>query len=117
MKFSQRTIAVSSAEIIMRMLLNVVLPHEPFYAAVRKGTAGETMAKILEAIKPEAAYFTEQDGRRGALLIVNVDHPSQIPSLAEPWFLNFQADCKFRVVMSAEDLQRSGLAELGKKWG
>ena len=101
----------------MRMLLNVILPHEPFNTAVRKGTAGETMSKILDAIKPESVYFTEQDGKRGAILIVKVDHPSQIPAFAEPWFLNFNADCKFRIVMSPEDLQRAGLAELGKKWG
>ena len=101
----------------MRMMLNVTLPHEPFNTAVRKGTVGETIDKILKAIKPEAVYFTEQDGTRGAILIVQVDNPSQIPSLAEPWFLHFQADCKFRIVMTPDDLQKAGLAELGKKWG
>jgi hypothetical protein len=101
----------------MRMLLDVTFPHEPFNAAVRKGTVGATISKILDAIKPEAAYFTEQDGHRGAILVVNLDNPSQIPALAEPWFLQFNADCKIRVVMSPEDLQKAGLAELGKKWG
>ena len=101
----------------MRMLLNVHLPHEPFNAAVRKGTIGDTIGKILDTIKPEAVYFTEQDGHRGAILIVNVENPSQIPAFAEPWFLHFNADCKFRIVMSPDDLKRAGLAELGKKWG
>jgi hypothetical protein len=101
----------------MRMLLNVTIPHEPFNTAVRKGTVGETINKILQATKPEAVYFTEQDGHRGAILIVNVADPSQVPALAEPWFLHFHADCKFRIVMTPEDLQRAGLAELGKKWG
>lgn len=101
----------------MRMLLNLVIPHEPFNMAVREGTAGETIRKILEESKPEAVYFTEQDGQRGATLVVDVESPSQIPALAEPWFLNFNADCKFRIVMSPEDLQQAGLEELGKKWG
>ena len=100
----------------MRMLLNVVVPHEPFNTAVRNGTAGETIGRILEEIKPEAVYFTEQDGRRGATLVVNVESPSQVPALAEPWFLNFNADCKFRIVMSPEDLQQAGLEEIGRKW-
>ena len=52
--------------------------------AVRKGTAGERIQQILAEIKPEAAYFTEYDGRRGAILIVDVAEPSRIPSLAEP---------------------------------
>jgi hypothetical protein len=101
----------------MRMLLNVTFPHEPFNTAVRDGTAGKTITKILEAIKPEAVYFTEQDGHRGATLVVNLEKASQVPALAEPWFLHFNADCQFRIAMTAEDLQRAGLEELGKKWG
>src|ERR1051326_13591 len=101
----------------MRVLMNVRFPHEPFNALVRKGAIGDLMKKILAEIKPEAAYFTELDGRRTAILIVNLENASRIPALAEPWFLNFQADCEFRIVMSAEDLERAGLAELGKKWG
>ena len=49
----------------MRMLMEVKLPLEPFNTAVRNGTAGWIAGKILEAVKPEAAYFTERDGCRG----------------------------------------------------
>jgi hypothetical protein len=49
----------------------------------------------LEASKPEAAYFTEQNGQRGTVLIVDLPDPSKIPVLAEPWFLTFQADVEF----------------------
>jgi hypothetical protein len=101
----------------MRMLLDVIFPHEPFNTLVRKGTAGATIGKILDAIKPESVYFTEQDGHRGAVMVVDMKEPSQIPALAEPWFLHFQADCKFRVAMTPDDLKRAGLDELGKKWG
>ena len=65
----------------MRMLLDIVFPHEPFNAAVRKGTAGQTISKILEALKPEAVYFTEQDGRRGAILVVNANFPQVVEVL------------------------------------
>ena len=94
-----------------------LFPHEPFNTAVRNGTAGQIIGKILEAVKPEAAYFTEQDGHRGAVLVVNVNSPSDIPALAEPWFLNFQADCQFRIAMTPDDLRQAGLERLGKKWG
>jgi len=101
----------------MRMLMTVFPTVEKFNALVRAGTAGSTLAKILEAIKPEAVYFTEQDGRRSAMLIVDVSDPSKVPALAEPWFLGFDAEVKFRIVMTPQDLQRAGLEELGKKWG
>ena len=101
----------------MRMLMTVELPHEPFNKAVREGTVGSTLNRILEDLQPEAVYFTEQDGRRGAVLIVNVDKSSDIPALAEPWFLSFNADCRFRIAMTPDDLAAAGLDELGKKWG
>ena len=100
----------------MRMLLNVIMPHEPFNTMVRNGTVGDIIGRILEDIKPEIAYFTEQNGRRGAVLVVQVDQASDIPALAEPWFLHFNADCQFRIAMTAEDLVRAGLEDLGKKW-
>jgi hypothetical protein len=100
----------------MRMLLNVSIPHQPFNAAVKAGTVGATLNRILEATKPEAIYFTEQNGQRGAVVIVNLADPSQIPALAEPWFLAFQADVEFRVAMTPDDLKKAGLEELGKKW-
>jgi hypothetical protein len=101
----------------MRLLVHVRLPHEPFNAAVRNGTAGKTIERILADAKPEAVYFTEYAGRRGAIMIVDVSDPSKVPSLAEPWFLNFNADVSFHVVMSPDDLGRAGLDALGKKWG
>ena len=101
----------------MRMIMLVNCPIEPFNAMVRNGTAGATMKKILDDIKPEAAYFGERDGKRGGILIVDVAKPSDIPRLAEPWFLNFNADVEFSVVMTPDDLVEADLLTLGKKWG
>ena len=100
----------------MRMLLHVKVPHEPFNTAVREGTAGTKLRRILDELKPEAVYFTEYQGRRGWILIINVDNPSRVPAIAEPFFLTFNADCEFHIVMTPEDLAKAGLDELGKKW-
>jgi hypothetical protein len=100
----------------MKMLLSVDFPLEPFNSLVRSGKAGEILGRILETIKPETAYFTEQDGKRGGIFVVNVQNPSDVPVLAEPFFLKFNASCKFRVLMSPEELQKANLGDLGKKW-
>ena len=100
----------------MKMLLTVEFPLEPFNSLVRSGKAGEVIGRILETIKPEAAYFGEQDGKRGGFFIIDLHSPSDIPFFAEPFFLNFDATCKFRVLMGLEDLQKAGLEELGRKW-
>lgn len=100
----------------MRTLLHVKFPHEPFNSAVRNGTAGQIIQRILADAKPEAVYFTEFDGRRGGIIIVDVADASKIPALAEPWFLSFHADVSFHMVMTPEDLGRSGLDTIGKNW-
>ena len=100
----------------MRMLMHVQLPLEPFNTAIRDGSIGPKIKKIIESIKPEAAYFTEQNGRRGGTLVVNVNDPADVPRLAEPWFLTFNAEVEFRIAMTPEDLANAGLEELGKKW-
>jgi len=100
----------------MKIILNIEIPNEPFNSMVRAGNAGQTMAAILDGIKPEAAYFHAPGGHRGATMIVDIDDPSEIPSIAEPFFLKLNARCKFDVVMSPQELARGGLEELGKKW-
>ena len=55
----------------MRILLTVRLPHESFNAAVKDGSVGPKMDAILEAVKPEAVYFTEMNGQRTVVMIVS----------------------------------------------
>jgi hypothetical protein len=101
----------------MKMLLSVIFPNEPFNALVRAGAAGGILKDIMEDLKPEAVYFTEEDGMRAALLVVDLASPSDVPKIAEPFFLKFDAECRIRIVMSPADLRNAGLDALGKKWG
>jgi hypothetical protein len=100
----------------MRILLCVTLPVEPFNTFVKDGSVSAKMKRILDELKPEAAYFMEYGGRRSGMLIVHMESTSQIPSIAEPWFLTFNADIEFHPVMLPEDLAKAGLDALGKKW-
>jgi hypothetical protein len=99
----------------MQLLMEVAFPNEPFNSLVKKGTAGDTLQGVLDEIKPSAAYFSEQEGQRGAFLLVDVPEPARIPALAEPFFVRFDASVKFRICMTPEDLSRSGLEEIGRK--
>ena len=101
----------------MRMIMHVYFPVDVFNAAVRDGSVGAKMQKILGQQKPEAAYFTEYHGQRAGILVVDVKDASQIPALAEPWFLQFNARLELHPAMTAADLGASGLEALGKQWG
>ena len=98
------------------MLMHLQFPLEPFNTYVKDGSAGHKIQKILEALKPEAAYFCEQNGHRGGTLVVNLKDASEIPMFAEPFFLTFNAHVEFRVAMTPEDLGRANLEAHGKKW-
>ena len=86
-----------------------MFPTEPFNALVRSGKAGEILQKIVEDLKPEAVYFTEEDGMRAALIVVDLASPSDVPRVAEPFFLNFDAEVRMRIVMSPAELKTAGL--------
>ena len=101
----------------MRMMMDVNFPLEPFNTLVRNRTIGKKIVQILDDIKPEAVYFNASNGRRGGILVVTVNDPSDIPRLAEPFFLTFDADVSFEPFMTAEDLGRADLDSLGKQWG
>jgi hypothetical protein len=100
----------------MRVLLIVTIPNEPFNSLVKKGIAGKTMKKILDELKPEAAYFTELAGKRTGILVVDLADPSKIPSLAEPFFLLLNAEVQIRPTMTSADLMKADIDALGKKW-
>jgi hypothetical protein len=101
----------------MRMLVDIQLPIEPFNTRVKDGTATKIMQKILGDLKPEAAYFTARDGMRGGTIVIDVVDASNIPAIAEPFFLHFNASVVFHPCMTPDDLARAGLEELGKKYG
>ncbi|MBK3519564.1 panthothenate synthetase [Carboxylicivirga marina] len=100
----------------MKMIVSVTLPVEPFNSLQREGKVGELMGRIMEDIKPESVYFTENAGCRAALMVVEVADASMVPKIAEPWYLNFEADCEFRLAMSMDDLIKADLNQLAKKW-
>jgi hypothetical protein len=100
----------------MRMLVDLQFPLEPFNTLVKNGTAGQIIQKILGDLKPEAAYFAARDGKRGGTLVIDVADSTKIPSIAEPFFLHFNASVSLYPCMTPADLANTGLEELGKKY-
>jgi hypothetical protein len=76
-------------------------------AAAKAGKLGATIQSILADLKPEAVYFTDSDGKRTALLFLDLQDASQIPAIAEPWMLAFNAGIECHPVMVPEDLAKA----------
>jgi hypothetical protein len=101
----------------MKMLMIAKMPPAKFNAGVRNGSSGRALQKIIEDLAPEVVYFTEIEGKRTALMIIDLQDASEIPKYAEPFFLNFESEVEFHPLMTPEDLGRAGLEALGEKWG
>ncbi len=91
----------------MRIMLKVSLPVETTNLAMVQGTFQTTMKEILGELKPEAAYFTEEFGQRTAFIFLTLKEPAQIPQVAEPFFLAFNAKVELHPAMTAEDLAKA----------
>ncbi len=92
----------------MKMHMKVQLPVETANEMAVKGTMGQTIGSILEYLKPESAYFGEEDGLRTGYLIVDLEDVHKIPWACEPWFLAFNAKISITPLMTIEDLKKAG---------
>jgi hypothetical protein len=92
----------------MRYLVKVNIPVESGNAAAKAGKLGSTIQSILADLKPEAVYFTDNNGQRAGYLFLDMQDASQIPAIAEPWFLAFNAAIEIHPVMTPDDLAKAG---------
>ncbi|MFJ9904345.1 hypothetical protein ACIRVK_15860 [Streptomyces sp. NPDC101152] len=97
----------------MRVLLKVGMDTAKSNEAIRNGTLGKLVQVSMEQIKPEAAYFTAEDGQRTAYLIFDMEDVSLMPVISEPFFLNLDAKVSYTPLMNFEDVQK-GLSQLGR---
>ena len=92
--------------ITMRTLLRVTSEVAASNKAIMDGTFAKVMKSTMESIQPEASYFLTNEGCRSWIMIFDLKDPSDIPSIAEPFFFNFNAKVEFCPVMNADDLQK-----------
>jgi hypothetical protein len=102
----------------MRFMLKAVMDTEKANAVSRAGALGKTIQSIVAELKPEAAYFTDDHGKRTAYVFFEMRDASQIPAVAEPWFLALNAHIEIHAVMVADDLAKAGpsIEQAAKKY-
>lgn len=90
----------------MRMMLRVTVPTEEGNKAVKDGSMAKFIEHTLSDLKPEAAYFTAENGHRTAYLFVEIKDSSDMPYIGERFFVAFNAAVDFIPVMNVEELRK-----------
>jgi hypothetical protein len=103
----------------MKYIMKIRMSIERGNEALSDPQFGHKMNDLLAEIKAEAAYFTTVHGQRGGYVVLNINDASEIPAIAEPFFLWLNADIEFFPVMRPEDLAKAGpsIGAAVKKWG
>ena len=63
----------------MRMMLKWSLPTDAGNKMIKDGEVGKVLGPLLEAMKPEAAYWFASGGTRGGLFVFDLAESSDIP--------------------------------------
>jgi hypothetical protein len=100
----------------MRMMLRMSMEVEAANKAIKSGAMGKLMEGTFERIKPESVYFTaDKGGRRTGYMVFDLEEPSDIPMICEPFFMQLGATIELLPVMNREDLMK-GLEKASKNF-
>jgi hypothetical protein len=101
------------------MMVKFRFPVENGNEVIRTGKMATVMQRIVDELKPEAAYFFPEGGERAGLLVFDMRESSQVAEVAERFFFGLHASVEMIPVMAAEDLQKglAGVETIVKNFG
>lgn len=94
----------------MRTLLKVEIPVETGSKATLDGKLAETVKTVFSRIKPEAAYFCADGGRRSIYAVFDLADSTEICPTIEPFFMSLDAKVGLVPCMNQEELE-AGVAK------
>lgn len=97
----------------MRTMMRVQFPVVRSNKAAGDGTLPKTIEEFMKQMKPEAAYFYGEGGKRAALFIFDLPDPSYMATVAERFFVNLDAEVFMSPAMNIQEL-RTGLERTQK---
>ncbi len=87
------------------MMLKFTMDNELGNEAIKSGKISKVLMKLMDMVKPEAAYFALSDGLRTGFIFFDMKENSDVPMIAEPLFMELGAELELQPVMTAQDVQ------------
>ena len=98
----------------MRMMLKVKIPPEHGNRAAKDGSMQKAFQSLREKLKPEATYFSMDEGMRCAYLIYEIGDDYQFLEIHEPLIQSMGALVYDAPALTWEDMAR-GWGDLQKE--
>lgn len=89
----------------MRTYVRITPDIEKANRAIPDGTFERLLQHTMEMLKPETAFFFADGGKRTANLVFDLKDQSDIPMIAEPWFIEMSATVEFFPCMNVDDVK------------
>ncbi|MEU9715630.1 DUF3303 family protein [Streptomyces sp. NPDC047976] len=91
----------------MRVMLRAHMDTAATNEGIKTGGLPQAIKKLLEKVKPEAAYFGLHEGVRSCWIVFDLQDSAQMPSLTWDLFHDFNAEIEVGPVMTPEDLAKA----------
>ena len=91
-------------------------PNTAAYASATLSMASLQLRRLIGRCKRGKP---KPSGNRSGSIVFDMKDTSQIPAVAEPWFLAFNAKVSLRPIMNPQDLAKAGpsIAKAAKQYG
>ena len=91
----------------MRVLVRAMIPTVAGNKMVKDLNFLKNLEEYLQKFNCEAAYFTEVNGSRTMVLILDLPSTEMIPAIVEPLFQGFDANVEIHPAMNLDDLKKA----------
>ena len=93
----------------MKFLVETRIPTDVGNQKLKDGSLMKEMQAYLDEIKPEAIYFALAHGKRTVYMVINIPSADKMPEIAEPLWLDWQAEVFVTPVMDAKEFEKAGI--------
>ena len=91
----------------MRVLVRAMIPTTAGNKAVKDPNFLKTIEDYTKKYNCGAAYFTEVNGNRTFVFVLDLPGPDMIPAILEPLFQGFDTNVEIHPTMNLDDLKKA----------
>lgn len=89
------------------VLVRAMIPTTAGNKAVKDPNFLKTIEDYTKKYNCEAAYFTEVNGNRTFVFVLDLPGPDMIPAILEPLFQGFDTNVEIHPTMNLDDLKKA----------